>query len=191
MSFLFWLTEHVPINKQDLILRPAQGAVCTGVWVIAHECGHQSFSKWQNVNDAVGLLLHTALLVPYYSWYVTQQVFVPISLSTKKNCANILLGRAKHAWCTTPSMPYSNPRAQYCHDSIFFASAGSTHTEGIIPIPEVQRRTRLRFSQPASEHMHCVSPEFFRGPLLGHFLCAVAQESCQIPAWLLLWSKRS
>lgn len=109
----------------------------------------------------------------------------------KETCANILLGRAKHAWCTTPSMPYSNPRTQHCHDSIFFASAGSTHTEGIIPIPEVQRRTRLRFSQPASEHMHCVSPEFFRGPLLGHFLCAVAQESCQIPAWLLLWSKRS
>ena len=46
-----------------------QGAVGTGVWVIAHECGHQAFSKWQAVNDAVGLTLHTCLLVPYYSWY--------------------------------------------------------------------------------------------------------------------------
>lgn len=45
-----------------------QGAVATGVWVIAHECGHQAFSKWQAVNDAVGLTLHSCLLVPYYSW---------------------------------------------------------------------------------------------------------------------------
>lgn len=45
-----------------------QGAVCTGIWVIAHECGHQAFSKWQVVNDGVGLAMHTALLVPYYSW---------------------------------------------------------------------------------------------------------------------------
>ena len=91
---LILANEYPSINKQGSILRPAQGAVCTGVWVIAHECGHQSFSKWQNVNDAVGLVLHTALLVPYYSWYVTQQVFVPILLSTK-NCANIFLGGAK------------------------------------------------------------------------------------------------
>jgi omega-6 fatty acid desaturase (delta-12 desaturase) len=45
-----------------------QGAVGTGVWVIAHECGHQAFSKWQVVNDVVGLVLHSCLLVPYYSW---------------------------------------------------------------------------------------------------------------------------
>lgn len=45
-----------------------QGAVGTGIWVIAHECGHQAFSKWQVVNDAVGLTLHSCLLVPYYSW---------------------------------------------------------------------------------------------------------------------------
>lgn len=45
-----------------------QGAVCTGLWVIAHECGHQAFSKYQTVNDAVGLVVHTSLLVPYYSW---------------------------------------------------------------------------------------------------------------------------
>lgn len=45
-----------------------QGAVCTGIWVIAHECGHQAFSKWQTVNDGVGLVFHSLLLVPYYSW---------------------------------------------------------------------------------------------------------------------------
>jgi omega-6 fatty acid desaturase (delta-12 desaturase) len=73
-----------------------QGAVCTGLWVIAHECGHQvsaslfcrlarvpsrhgcqnahslsllqAFSESQAVNDGVGLVVHSCLLVPYYSW---------------------------------------------------------------------------------------------------------------------------
>ncbi|KAK9824841.1 hypothetical protein WJX81_005778 [Elliptochloris bilobata] len=45
-----------------------QGALATGVWVIAHECGHGAFSKWQAVNDGVGLVLHSCLLVPYFSW---------------------------------------------------------------------------------------------------------------------------
>jgi omega-6 fatty acid desaturase / acyl-lipid omega-6 desaturase (Delta-12 desaturase) len=45
-----------------------QGAVCTGIWVVAHECGHQAFSESQTINDTVGLILHSSLLVPYYSW---------------------------------------------------------------------------------------------------------------------------
>lgn len=45
-----------------------QGCVATGVWVIAHECGHQAFSDSGLVNDTVGMVLHTGLLVPYFSW---------------------------------------------------------------------------------------------------------------------------
>ena len=40
-----------------------QGAVCTGIWVQAHECGHQAFSKYKKVNDGIGLVLHSLLLV--------------------------------------------------------------------------------------------------------------------------------
>jgi omega-6 fatty acid desaturase (delta-12 desaturase) len=40
------------------------GSVATGVWVIAHECGHQSFSNSKFLNDSVGWVLHSALLVP-------------------------------------------------------------------------------------------------------------------------------
>jgi len=47
------------------------GAAMTGLWVIAHECGHQGFSPSQIVNDAVGCILHTVLLVPYWSWKYT------------------------------------------------------------------------------------------------------------------------
>lgn len=43
----------------------------TGVWVIAHECGHQAFSESETINNLVGLVLHSALLVPYHSWRIT------------------------------------------------------------------------------------------------------------------------
>jgi omega-6 fatty acid desaturase / acyl-lipid omega-6 desaturase (Delta-12 desaturase) len=48
-----------------------QGLVGTGVWVLAHECGHQAFSPWRTLNDTVGWILHSALLVPYFSWQIT------------------------------------------------------------------------------------------------------------------------
>jgi len=67
-----------------------QGTVATGVWVIGHECGHYAFSDSKLVNNAVGYVLHTLLLVPYYSWKISHaghhgatghmtkdQVFVP------------------------------------------------------------------------------------------------------------------
>lgn len=45
-----------------------QGLVSTGLWVLAHECGHQAFSDYGVVNDFVGWVLHSYLLVPYFSW---------------------------------------------------------------------------------------------------------------------------
>ncbi|CCM04940.1 uncharacterized protein FIBRA_07137 [Fibroporia radiculosa] len=68
----------------------ANGLIATGVWVIAHECGHQAFSESKTLNNAVGWVLHSALGVPYHSWRITHakhhastghmtqdQVFVP------------------------------------------------------------------------------------------------------------------
>jgi len=43
----------------------------TGIWVLAHECGHQSFTKYKWLNDSVGWVLHSLLLVPYHSWRIT------------------------------------------------------------------------------------------------------------------------
>jgi len=45
-----------------------QGTAGTGCWVIAHECGHGAFSDNGFIQDLVGYVLHTALLVPYFSW---------------------------------------------------------------------------------------------------------------------------
>jgi len=63
VSFLFWNMVWF-----------AQGAFMTGIWVIAHECGHQAFSSSRTINNTVGWVLHSALLVPYHSWRITHGI---------------------------------------------------------------------------------------------------------------------
>lgn len=49
----------------------AQGCVGTGIWILGHECGHGGFSKYDRINDFLGWLTHSSLLVPYFSWKIT------------------------------------------------------------------------------------------------------------------------
>ena len=68
--------HQVPAIAQVLmwpIFWYAQGCLMTGVWVLAHECGHQSFSASKQLNDSVGWVLHSALLVPYHSWRISHK----------------------------------------------------------------------------------------------------------------------
>ncbi|TRM61050.1 fatty acid desaturase-domain-containing protein [Schizophyllum amplum] len=66
------------------------GLFATGLWVVAHECGHQAFSSSKTINNTVGWFLHSGLGVPYQAWRITHakhhastghmtqdQVFVP------------------------------------------------------------------------------------------------------------------
>lgn len=46
----------------------AAGTCATGAWVAAHECGHGAFSDNKMIQDSLGYVLHTLLLVPYFSW---------------------------------------------------------------------------------------------------------------------------
>ncbi|CAA6661607.1 unnamed protein product [Spirodela intermedia] len=75
VSVLFYLAvAYLPLLPAPLRLLAwplywaVQGCVMTGVWVIAHECGHHAFSNYSLVDDIVGLVLHSALFVPYFSW---------------------------------------------------------------------------------------------------------------------------
>lgn len=64
--------ENVPSTPLRFVLWGlytfVQGLFGTGVWVLAHECGHGAFSDLRILNDTVGWILHSALLVPYFSW---------------------------------------------------------------------------------------------------------------------------
>merc|ERR1711957_536185 len=44
------------------------GTVAMGLWVLAHECGHGAFSKNKKLQDTIGFIIHSFMLVPYYSW---------------------------------------------------------------------------------------------------------------------------
>lgn len=48
-----------------------QGLFGTGLWVIAHECGHGAFSESTTINNFTGWVLHSALLVPFFSWQIS------------------------------------------------------------------------------------------------------------------------
>lgn len=67
--------ENVPSTMLRVILWGlysfVQGLFGTGLWVLAHECGHQSFSPSKTLNDTVGWVCHSALLVPYFSWKIS------------------------------------------------------------------------------------------------------------------------
>ncbi|RMJ22421.1 fatty acid desaturase [Aspergillus sp. HF37] len=82
-----------------------QGLFGTGLWVLAHECGHQAFSPSKMLNDTVGWFCHSFLLVPYFSWKISHgkhhkatanlgrdMVFVP---KTREEYAS-RIGRAIH-----------------------------------------------------------------------------------------------
>ena len=44
------------------------GTIAFGLWILGHECGHYAFSNKDWANDALGFILHSTLLVPYFSW---------------------------------------------------------------------------------------------------------------------------
>lgn len=44
------------------------GTAGTGCWVVAHECGHRAFAKYNWLQDVIGYCLHSIMLVPYFSW---------------------------------------------------------------------------------------------------------------------------
>ena len=71
----FITPEYIPSTAARAGLWAAytfvQGLFGTGIWVLAHECGHQSFSTSKTLNDTVGWILHSSLLVPYFSWKIS------------------------------------------------------------------------------------------------------------------------
>jgi len=42
------------------------GLFGTGLWVIGHECGHQSFSESKIINNTVGWIIHSAYVLSYF-----------------------------------------------------------------------------------------------------------------------------
>lgn len=72
MGLAYLAYKFIPISWLYLpiwiIYALVTGTIGTGLWVLGHECGHFAFSEKVYLNDILGYILHTALLVPYFSW---------------------------------------------------------------------------------------------------------------------------
>jgi omega-6 fatty acid desaturase (delta-12 desaturase) len=75
LAYKFITPEFIPSTLARVALWNMYGFVNglfgTGVWILAHECGHQAFSSYKVLNDTVGFVLHSMLLVPYFSWKIS------------------------------------------------------------------------------------------------------------------------
>lgn len=72
LAFHIWMLPTLPLRICAWMLYSfAQGCVGTGIWILAHECGHGAFSSHKTLNDFVGWTLHSLLMVPYFSWKYT------------------------------------------------------------------------------------------------------------------------
>lgn len=51
----------------------AQGTMFWALFVLGHDCGHGSFSNDKKLNDLVGHLAHSSILVPYHGWRISHR----------------------------------------------------------------------------------------------------------------------
>ncbi|KAJ7507864.1 fatty acid desaturase-domain-containing protein [Mycena galericulata] len=51
-----------------------QGLVFTGLWVIGHECAHESFLPYKRACVIIGFGLHSLLWTPHLSWKATHRI---------------------------------------------------------------------------------------------------------------------
>lgn len=78
-----------------------------GLWVIAHECGHQAFSESKTLNDAVGWVLHSGCVEFQSSNLSCFFVLTPFGIGP------ISLGVPYHSWRIT----HAKHHASNCHMS--------------------------------------------------------------------------
>lgn len=125
LATVFYLTNRfiTPENMPSIAARAGlwaaytfvQGLFGTGLWVLAHECGHQSFSPSKILNDTVGFICYSALLVLYFSWKISyskyhkvtgnlerDMVFVPETRETYASYFGLLLHEINELTEETP-----------------------------------------------------------------------------------------
>ena len=76
-----------------------QGFVFTGIWILAHECGHGAFSKSKKLNWTMGLIMHSFLLVPFHSWRLSHSQHHKATGNIEKDTA--FVPHTRDSWVKT------------------------------------------------------------------------------------------
>ncbi|CAN0854822.1 Omega-3 fatty acid desaturase, endoplasmic reticulum [Linum grandiflorum] len=76
----------------------AQGTMFWAVFVLGHDCGHGSFSDSYWLNNVVGHVLHSAILVPYHGWRISHKTH-------HQNHGNV---EKDESWVPLPEKVYKN-----------------------------------------------------------------------------------
>ncbi|MCD7463344.1 Delta(12)-fatty-acid desaturase [Datura stramonium] len=88
-----------------------QGCVFTGIWVIAHECGHHCFSDYPWINETIGFIIHSAFLTPYFSWKYTHRRHHSNTNSLDRDENHVPKLKAKQRWYT--KLCLNNPLGRF------------------------------------------------------------------------------
>lgn len=70
---LYWLAATINSAWFLPIFWLAQGTMFWALFVVGHDCGHGSFSRYRWLNHFIGHLCHTPILVPYHGWRISHR----------------------------------------------------------------------------------------------------------------------
>eukprot|EP01083_Nonionella_stella_P137387 418036_1 len=119
--------EHIPSASIRALLWlfwwSVQSALFTGVWILGHECGHHAFtpSKW--INNTVGIICHSILLTPYFSWQYSHVLH-----HSKPN--NL---RYDTAW--NPGLQYENSNEAKHHSDNYIQRIATIIVQSLVTFP--------------------------------------------------------
>jgi omega-3 fatty acid desaturase (delta-15 desaturase) len=75
-----------------------QGTMFWALFVVGHDCGHGSFSRYRWLNNLIGHLSHTPILVPFHGWRISHRTH-------HANTANI---DTDESWYPVTETQYNN-----------------------------------------------------------------------------------
>lgn len=73
IALLYWAAVRIDSAWFFPFFWLMQGTMFWALFVIGHDCGHGSFSRYRWLNHFIGHLSHTPILVPYHGWRISHR----------------------------------------------------------------------------------------------------------------------
>ncbi|HEY9647650.1 MAG TPA: fatty acid desaturase [Chroococcidiopsis sp.] len=73
IALLYWVVARFDSIWFLPIFWLAQGTMFWALFVVGHDCGHGSFSRYRQLNYLIGHLSHAPILVPFHGWRISHR----------------------------------------------------------------------------------------------------------------------